>query len=168
MSFFDINVFGTDEDQTAWESFLKRWLKDQINKKEMREKRTYWMLGFRKNCCKILMSREIWEKPCQKLSERVCEQYLGMPKREMIKERWQLPAGLDQVWQNKHKANGKQCVLLSPLRGFKSAVASWQGEAGLQPLRVTQKPPEKMEKESLEEWARSLMWCGYHRDHSPR
>ena len=27
-SLFDINLFGTDEDQTAWESFLKRWLKD--------------------------------------------------------------------------------------------------------------------------------------------
>lgn len=39
------------------------------------------MLGFRKNCCKILMSKRDLGETMSKLSE-VCEQYLGNAKRD--------------------------------------------------------------------------------------
>lgn len=104
-----------------------------------------------------------------KLSESEWEQYLGNAQKEMIKEEWQLPAGLGQLQLRiSNKAREKQCVCL--VKFLREALnQQWllgRVRQGSDHYRLLRSYQRKMEKESLEEWAWSPMWCGYHRDHS--
>lgn len=108
------------------------WRDEWMTKQRgMRGKRTYWMPGFRRDCSEILMSREQrdLEKPCQSLLRERESNTWETPKRKMIKEEWQLPADLDEVWcRISNKATGKQCVLLSSFERLyisSSFLAGW-------------------------------------------
>lgn len=133
------------------------------------EKRTYRMPGFRRDCCKILMSREIWRNHVKAFLRESESNTWGMAKREMIKEEWQLPAGLDQrrATQNKQQGQRKAVCLVKFL--WEALNQQWllgRVRQGSNHYRLFRSHQRKMEKESLEEWARSPMWCGYHRDRS--
>lgn len=119
-----------------------------------------------RDCCKTLMSKEIWRNCVKAFWE--WEQYLGNAKKRDDKGEMTAPCRPGpSVMENKQQGQRKAVCLVTIL--WEALNQQWlpgRVRQGSNHYRLPRSHQRKMEKESLEEWAWSPMWCGFHRDQS--
>lgn len=137
--------------------------RERLNKGR-RGKGIHRMAGLRGNCCKVLMSREIWGNLSNAFWVRP-RAVAGDRHKAMVKEGWQVPAGLAQM---QHRASQKKavCLVLLLCEAFNQHLLPGRVRQGSKQYRLFRSHQREIDEENLEEWARSLMGCSYHRDHS--
>lgn len=102
--------FGTDEEQKAWVSVLRRWQRKtkqrQTRKRHSQNGRTQGQL------LQGINEQGDLGKSQQRFLSETKRSSWGRPQRAMVKEGWQVPAGLAQM---QHRASQKKAVCLVPL-----------------------------------------------------
>lgn len=112
MSIFDIISLVQMKNRKPGSQFWgdERWL----NKERQQEKAPTEWQDSRGDCCKILMSREIWKIHSKAFWETKSSSWRP-PQRATIKEAWQVPAGLAQMQHRASQSSQKKAACLVQL-----------------------------------------------------